>query len=177
VSVKGVLGCAGDFEKMLYDNAQLARVYLHAIVVWFRDGHCVDCFLRFPILDHLAGQPVQCMDVLPHQRQALCRPDRPVTWHKQPGSEVRDCLQNMEQSFWIAAAQIEMVPDKEQVAHQVRLGIRHERVVGAVPSCGDEQAAGFPGGDDLGVCAENLVAPDVVVVPVAIDGSVDGAAG
>jgi hypothetical protein len=30
VSVKGVLGCEGDFEKMLYDNAQLARVYLHA---------------------------------------------------------------------------------------------------------------------------------------------------
>ena len=30
VSTKGVLGCAGDFEKMLYDNAQLARVYLHA---------------------------------------------------------------------------------------------------------------------------------------------------
>jgi hypothetical protein len=30
VSTKGVLGCEGDFEKMLYDNAQLARVYLHA---------------------------------------------------------------------------------------------------------------------------------------------------
>jgi uncharacterized protein YyaL (SSP411 family) len=30
VSVKGVLGCPGHFEKMLYDNAQLARVYLHA---------------------------------------------------------------------------------------------------------------------------------------------------
>jgi hypothetical protein len=30
VSTKGVLGFAGHFEKMLYDNAQLARVYLHA---------------------------------------------------------------------------------------------------------------------------------------------------
>jgi uncharacterized protein YyaL (SSP411 family) len=30
VSVKGVLGIAPHFEKMLYDNAQLARVYLHA---------------------------------------------------------------------------------------------------------------------------------------------------
>jgi hypothetical protein len=29
VSTKGVLGFAGHFEKMLYDNAQLARVYLH----------------------------------------------------------------------------------------------------------------------------------------------------
>ena len=25
-----VLGCAPHFERMLYDNAQLARVYLHA---------------------------------------------------------------------------------------------------------------------------------------------------
>jgi uncharacterized protein YyaL (SSP411 family) len=30
VSTKGVSGFAGHFEKMLYDNAQLARVYLHA---------------------------------------------------------------------------------------------------------------------------------------------------
>jgi uncharacterized protein YyaL (SSP411 family) len=30
VSVKGVLGIAPHFEKMLYNNAQLARVYLHA---------------------------------------------------------------------------------------------------------------------------------------------------
>ena len=46
-----------------------------------------------------------------------------------------------------------------------------------MPSCGDEQAEGFLGGDDLGVCAEHLVAPDVVVVPVAIDDRVGGAAG
>ena len=46
-----------------------------------------------------------------------------------------------------------------------------------MPSCGDEQAAGFRGGDDLGVCTKDLVAPDVVVVPVAIDDGVDGAAG
>ena len=26
----GVLGCASHFEKMSYDNSQLARVYLHA---------------------------------------------------------------------------------------------------------------------------------------------------
>jgi uncharacterized protein YyaL (SSP411 family) len=30
VSAKDVLGIAPHFEKMLYDNAQLARVYLHA---------------------------------------------------------------------------------------------------------------------------------------------------
>jgi uncharacterized protein YyaL (SSP411 family) len=30
VSTKGVLGIAAHFEKMLYDNAQLARVYLYA---------------------------------------------------------------------------------------------------------------------------------------------------
>jgi uncharacterized protein YyaL (SSP411 family) len=30
VSTKDVLGIAPHFEKMLYDNAQLARVYLHA---------------------------------------------------------------------------------------------------------------------------------------------------
>ena len=30
VSVKGVLGIAPHFEKMLCDNAQLAHVYLHA---------------------------------------------------------------------------------------------------------------------------------------------------
>jgi hypothetical protein len=30
VSAKGALGSVGDFEKMLYDNAQLAHAYLHA---------------------------------------------------------------------------------------------------------------------------------------------------
>ena len=30
VSVKGILGYAGHFEKMPYDNARSARVYLHA---------------------------------------------------------------------------------------------------------------------------------------------------
>jgi hypothetical protein len=30
VSTEDVLGIAAHFEKMLYDNAQLARVYLHA---------------------------------------------------------------------------------------------------------------------------------------------------
>jgi uncharacterized protein YyaL (SSP411 family) len=30
VSTKGVLGISPHFEKMLYNNAQLARVYLHA---------------------------------------------------------------------------------------------------------------------------------------------------
>jgi hypothetical protein len=34
VSAKDVLGIAGHFEKMLYDNAQLARVYLHAWQGW-----------------------------------------------------------------------------------------------------------------------------------------------
>ncbi|HUV88108.1 MAG TPA: hypothetical protein VMY80_00520 [Anaerolineae bacterium] len=33
MSTKDVLGIAGHFEKMLYDNAQLARVYLHACLV------------------------------------------------------------------------------------------------------------------------------------------------
>ena len=88
------------------------------IIVWFRDGHCVDCFLRFPILDQLVGQPVHTLDVSPHLGEAVCYPDRPVTPHKHLGSELRDCLQNMEQSFWIAAAQIGMVPDEEQVAHK-----------------------------------------------------------
>jgi hypothetical protein len=30
VSTEDVLGIAAHFEKMLYDNAQLAQVYLHA---------------------------------------------------------------------------------------------------------------------------------------------------
>jgi hypothetical protein len=60
---------------------------------------------------------------------------------------------------------------------QVDLGIRHKRVVGAMPSCGDEHAAGLLGRDDVGVSIKDLVASDMVVVPVAIDDSVDVAAG
>ena len=59
---------------------------------------------------------------------------------------------------------------------QVGLGLGHEGLVGAMPSRGDEHAACFLAGDDVGVRAEDLVAPDVIVVPVAIDDKVDGAA-
>jgi hypothetical protein len=57
------------------------------------------------------------------------------------------------------------------------LGTRHEGLVGAMAARGYEQAARFFRGEDVCVQAKGLVAPDMVVVPVAADDGVDWAAG
>jgi uncharacterized protein YyaL (SSP411 family) len=49
VSTKGVLGIAPHFEKMLYDNAQLARVYLH----WQVAGDAFYCAIAEETLDYV----------------------------------------------------------------------------------------------------------------------------
>jgi len=55
--------------------------------------------------------------------------------------------------------------------------VLHERVKVVVAARGYDQAACFLGRDDVGVWAEDLVAPDVVVVIMAVDDDVDRATG
>jgi uncharacterized protein YyaL (SSP411 family) len=45
-----ILDCAGHFEKMLCDNSQLARVYLHALLV---TGNEFFHTITEEILDHV----------------------------------------------------------------------------------------------------------------------------
>jgi uncharacterized protein YyaL (SSP411 family) len=63
VSTKDVLGIAPHFEKMLYDNAQLARVYLHAWQVtgepFFRT--IVEETLDYVVREMLAPEGVQML--------------------------------------------------------------------------------------------------------------------
>jgi uncharacterized protein YyaL (SSP411 family) len=48
-----VLGCSPHFERMLYDNAQLARVYLHA---WQVTGNKFFCTITEEILDYVVRE-------------------------------------------------------------------------------------------------------------------------
>jgi uncharacterized protein YyaL (SSP411 family) len=49
----GVLDCASHLERMLYDNAQLARVYLHA---WQVTGNAFFRTITEEILDYIVRE-------------------------------------------------------------------------------------------------------------------------
>lgn len=49
----GVLDCAPHFERMLYDNTQLARVYLHA---WQVTGNAFFRTITEEILDYVTRE-------------------------------------------------------------------------------------------------------------------------